>query len=174
MEEEVLWCGGALLVTLSVICLEFKAHLTSMSITAIHHPIWFGFSGTIICFSTGQWPNTPPSCVRTIWQRSQVMGCSNWDGLGWVGPQSNCSAYVGTPSRLMEKHSRWGNAKCAKLSSRQRVATLKNLKYKIYLDLFNTFLVTTWFHMCYFIVFMSSLLFYNVENSTNKEESWNE
>jgi hypothetical protein len=28
---------------------------------------------------------------------------------------------------------------CAKLSSRQRVATLKNLKYKIYLDLFNTF-----------------------------------
>uniref|UniRef100_A0A4W5MU75 P2X purinoceptor n=1 Tax=Hucho hucho TaxID=62062 RepID=A0A4W5MU75_9TELE len=32
---------------------------------------------------------------------------------------------------------------CAKLSSRQRVATLKNLKYKIYIDLFNTFLVTT-------------------------------
>ena len=28
---------------------------------------------------------------------------------------------------------------CAKLSSRQRVATLKNLKYQIYLDLFNTF-----------------------------------
>ena len=36
---------------------------------------------------------------------------------------------------------------------------------KIYLDLFTTFLVTTWFHMCYFIVVMSSLLFYNVENS---------
>ena len=31
---------------------------------------------------------------------------------------------------------------CAKLS-RQRVATLKNLKSQIYLDLFNTFLVTT-------------------------------
>ena len=32
---------------------------------------------------------------------------------------------------------------CTKLSSRKRVATLKNLKYKIYFDLFNTFLVTT-------------------------------
>uniref|UniRef100_A0AAZ3QLC0 Tc1-like transposase DDE domain-containing protein n=1 Tax=Oncorhynchus tshawytscha TaxID=74940 RepID=A0AAZ3QLC0_ONCTS len=34
MEEEVLWCGGALLVTMSVIYLEFKAHLTSMATTA--------------------------------------------------------------------------------------------------------------------------------------------
>jgi hypothetical protein len=32
------------------------------------------------------------------------------------------------------------------------------------------FLVTTWFHMCYFIVFISSL-FYNVEN---KEKPLNE
>ena len=31
-------------------------------------------------------------------------------------------------------------------------------------------LVTTWFHMCYFIVLMSSLFFYNVENSKNKEK----
>jgi hypothetical protein len=30
------------------------------------------------------------------------------------------------------------------------------------------FLVTKWFRMCYFIVLMSSLLFYNAENSTNK------
>ena len=30
----VLWCGGALLVRLSVIYLEFKAHLTSMATTA--------------------------------------------------------------------------------------------------------------------------------------------
>ena len=41
----------------------------------------------------------------------------------------------------------------------------KNLKSKIYFDLFNTFLVTTWFHICYFIVLRYSLLFYNVENS---------
>ena len=36
---------------------------------------------------------------------------------------------------------------------------------KIYFDLFKTVLVTTWFHMFYFIVLRSSLLFYNVENS---------
>ena len=47
---------------------------------------------------------------------------------------------------------------CAKLSSRQRAATLKNL--------FNTFWVTTVHDsMCYFVVLISSLLFYNVENS---------
>ena len=56
---------------------------------------------------------------------------------------------------------------CAKLSLGQRVATLKNLKYKIY------FLVSAWFHMCDFIVLMSSLLFYNVENSKDKEKPWN-
>ena len=63
----------------------------------------------------------------------------NWDGLGWVGPQTEanaankCSAYVGTHSRLLEKHSRWSwlteCQDCAKLSSRQRVAILNNLKY---------------------------------------------
>ena len=56
----------------------------------------------------------------------------------------------------------------------QTVATLKNLKYKIYLSLFNTFLVTTLFHMCYYIALMSSLLFYIVEPSKNKENPLNE
>ena len=42
----------------------------------------------------------------------------------------------------------------------QRVATLKSLKFKIYFDLFNTCLVTTWFHMCYFRVLMSSVLLF--------------
>ena len=37
-------------------------------------------------------------------------------------------------------------------------------EYKIYFDLINTFLVTTRVYMWYFIVIMSSLLFYNVEN----------
>ena len=42
---------GALLVTLSVIYLEFKAHLTNMATTAFcsgmpRHPIWFALSGT--------------------------------------------------------------------------------------------------------------------------------
>jgi hypothetical protein len=57
----------------------------------------------------------------------------------------------------------------AMLSSRQSVATLKTLKYKIYFDLFNPFLVTTGFHMCYFIVLMSSLLFYNVEKKQSRK-----
>ena len=103
--------------------------------------------------------NTPPGCVRAIWPRRRVMECCirwpglhitqpqpNWDGLGWVGPQSEgkaankCSACVETPLRLLEKHSRWSWLRecqeCAKLSSRQRVATLKNLMDKIYFDLF--------------------------------------
>jgi hypothetical protein len=36
---------------------------------------------------------------------------------------------------------------------------------------FTHFLVPTWFHMCYFLVLMSSLFFYNVENSKNKEKT---
>ena len=71
----------------------------------------------------------------------------------------------------LEKHSRWSWLRecqeCATLSLRQRVATLKNLKCKIYFELFNTFLVTTWFHMCYSIVLMFSLLFYNVVGVSN-------
>ena len=37
----------------------------------------------IICFSiTGQWPNTPPGCVRAIWPRRWVMECCiRWPGL---------------------------------------------------------------------------------------------
>jgi hypothetical protein len=68
----------------------------------------------------------------------------------------------------LEKHSRWSRLReCqewAKLSSRQRVATFKNLKYiLICLTLF--WLIHDC--MCYFIILMSSLLFYNVENTKN-------
>ena len=52
------------------------------------------------------------------------------------------------------------------------MATLKNLKYIIYFDLFNT--SDDYMIPCYFIVLISSLLFYNVENSLNKEKPWNE
>ena len=45
---EVLWCGGALLMTLSVIYLEFKAHLTSMATTAF-------------------WSDKPPHLVCAEW-----------------------------------------------------------------------------------------------------------
>jgi hypothetical protein len=155
-------CGGALLVTL--IYLEFKAHLTCMATTAFCSDIpshLVCFSGTIICFSIGQWPNTPPGCVRAIWPRRRVMeGCIRWPGLHnhltnpneivWDELDNKCSAYVGTPSRLLEKHTRWSWLRecneCAKLSSRQRVATLKNLTYKIYFDLINTFWLLDVFH----------------------------
>ena len=81
MEEDVCY-GGAFLVTLSVIYLEFKAHLTSMATTAFCSDTPFHLSGTIICFSTGQWPNTPPGCLRAIWPRRRLMeGCIRWPGL---------------------------------------------------------------------------------------------
>jgi hypothetical protein len=46
----VMVCFFLLLVTLSVIYLEFKA----LHSAAIRHTIWFELSGTIIRFSTGQ------------------------------------------------------------------------------------------------------------------------
>ena len=46
---------------------------------------------------------------------------------------------------------------------------------QIYFDLSNTVLAPTLFYMHYFIVLMSSLLFYNVKkNSKNKEKPLNE
>ena len=62
----------------------------------------------------------------------------------------------------------WENAKSAKLSSRQKGATLENLKY-IFICLTNFWLLR--FHMCYFIVLMSSLIFYNIENSLKKRKT---
>ena len=56
---------------------------------------------------------------------------------------------------------------CAKLFWR-----ILNIKY--ILICFYTFLVGMWFHMSYYIVLMSSLLFYNVENSQKKEKPLNE
>ena len=51
--------GGALLVTL--IYLEFKAHLTSMAITAVHHPIWLGL--------------TQLECEHMIRAAESIQGC---------------------------------------------------------------------------------------------------
>jgi hypothetical protein len=87
----------------------------------------------------------------------------------WVGPQSEgkaankCSACVvdsfKTVGKSISGEAGWENAK-----SVQKGGYLKN----------HTFLVITWFHVCYFIVLMSLLLFYNVENSKNKEKPLNE
>ena len=107
---------------------------------------------TIICSTTGQLTNTTPGCVKAISPRKRVMECCiRWPGLHnhpastqlrWFGMSwkkvcfsqcerkaaNKCSAYAGIPSRRWEKHSRWSCLReCqefAKLSSRQRVATL--------------------------------------------------
>ena len=118
---------------------------------------------------------TPPGCVRAILPRRVWWSAAsddlastiprpqpNWDGLGWVGPQSEekqpTSAHhmwelLQDCWKSIPDEAGWENAKSAKLSSRQRVTTLKNLKYKIYFDL-TLFLITTWV----------SLFFYNVKN----------
>ena len=184
-------CDGALLVTRLVINLKFKAHNQHG-----YHSIlqWYAIpSGLRLVWL---WPNPSPGCVRASWPRRRVMECcirwlgphnhptSNqlrWFGMSWAAEWRRSSQQVlsicGNSFKLFQvKHSRWSWLReCqarAKLSSRQRVATLKNLKYKICFDLINTFLVTTWFHMCYFIVLMTSLSFYNEENSQNKENEY--
>jgi hypothetical protein len=95
-----------------------------------------------------------------------------WFGMSWTAEKRKSSQQV--LSICGNSFKTVGKAFQVKLVERmprvqscgQRVGTLKNL--------FNTFLVTTWFHMCYFIVLMSSLLFYNVENSTNTVKPLNE
>ena len=61
---------------------------------------------------------------------------------------------------------------CAKLSSRKRVANWRISNIKYILICLTLFLVTTWFRVCYFIVLMSSLLLYNVENSKKLRETF--
>ena len=104
----------------------------------------------------------------------------NWDG--W--DQLDCRVKEKQPTsaqhmweilqdywKIIPHEDGWENAKSVQICHQGKgwLRTLKNLKYKIHLDLFNTFLVTTWLHMCYFIVLMSSLLFYNVGNSKIKK-----
>ena len=100
-------------------------------------------TATRIVLSTGQWPNrqckgyftkkeSDGVLIQMTWLPQSPYLNPNWDGLGWVGPQregkaaNKCSSYVGSPSKLLEKHSRWSWLRecqeCAKLSSRQKVA----------------------------------------------------
>jgi hypothetical protein len=72
---------------------------------------------------------------------------------------------VGTPSGLLKKKTFF-----IKLIERMPSVCKAAMKAKggyfeepkIYFDLCNYSSVTTGFHMCYFVVLMSSLLFYNV------------
>ena len=141
---------------------------------AIHHPIWFALRGTIICFSTGQWPNTPLGCIRAILPRRRVMECCirwpvlhnhptstqlTWFEMSWAAKWRKSSQQVlsicgnsfktvgkAFQVKLVERMPRVYNAVI-----KAKGGYLKNLKY---------ILVITWFHMCYFIDLISSLLFY--------------
>ena len=139
---------------------------------AIHHPIWFG----IICFSTGQWPNTPPGCVRAIWPRKSVMECCirwpglhnhptstqfRWFGMRWPAEWRKRSQQVlsicGNAYKIVEKAFQ---VKLVERMPRLCKAVIKAKggyfeESKIYFDLINTFLVTKWFLMYYCIVLMS-------------------
>ena len=65
----------------------------------------------------------------------------------------------------------WG---FAALSTKQRLATVRILKYETCFELFHTFLFTTCFHVCSFIVLMPSVRIYNVNSHENKEKTLNE
>ena len=81
MEEEVWWCGAALLVALLVIYLKFKAHWTSMVTTAScsHMPshLVLALVGPSFVFNRTMTPNTPPGFVMASWPRRRVMECYN-------------------------------------------------------------------------------------------------
>ena len=167
MEEEVLWCGGALLMTLSVIYLDLKAHLTSMATTSFcrdtpSHP---GLGLVGLSFVFRQFNDTPPGCVRAILPRRWVMECCiRWPGLHnpltstrlrWFG-MSRTAEWRKSSQQVL---SICGNAfktvgKAFKMKLVERrprvwraVIKAKNLKYKTYFYLFNLCLVTLWFHI---------------------------
>ena len=65
--------------------------------------------GLSFVFSTWQWPNTPPGCVRAIWSRRRVMECCirwpdlhnhltstplRWFGMSWTADWMKSSQQV--------------------------------------------------------------------------------
>ena len=182
MEEVVLWCGAALLVTRGDLfriqgtrnqygyhsILQRYATPSSLRLVGqsfvfqqdndpTHLQVVWGI------YDQGEWWRAASDDLASTITQPQP----NWDGLGLVGPQSEgkaankCSAYGRTPSRLLEKHSRWSWLRecqeCAKLSSMEEIL------------IENTFLVTAWFHVLFHS--LSSQLFYNVENSKIKRKT---
>ena len=153
----------------------------------MRYPIWFVLRGTIICFSTGQWPNTTPGSVKAILPRRRVMECCiRWPGLHnpptstklrWFGMSrtaewrksrqqvlSICGSSFSTVGKVFQVKLVERMPRVCKAVIKAKGGYFTNLKYKIYLDLLTLF----WLlhdYMCYFIVWMSSLLFYNLENS---------
>ena len=115
--EEVWWGGGALLVTLSVIYLEFKAHLTSMATRTMTQHTSRLCKGYLVKKESDRvlhqmtWPPQSPNLnpIEMVWDESDCRA------------KEKCAA---THSRLLEKHSSLSWLReCqerAKLSSRQK------------------------------------------------------
>ena len=59
--------------------------------------------GTIICFSTGQWPNALQCCVRAIWPRRSVMECC----IRWPGPHNHPTSRDGWDGFGMSWTTEW-------------------------------------------------------------------
>ena len=142
--------------------------------------VWWVQIWDFFCFSIGQWPKTPPGFVRAVWQRRRAMECCiRWPGLHnhptstqlrWFGMSWNADWRKSSQQVLSicgNSFKTVGEAFQVKLIERIPRVCKAVIKAKVAILILNTFLVSTWFHMCYFIVLMSSLLFYNVENSTN-------
>jgi hypothetical protein len=137
--------------------------------------------------STGQWPNTPPGCVKAIWPRSWEMECCirwpglhnhptstqiRWFGINWTAEWRKSSQQVlsicGNSFKTVGKAFQ---TKLVKRMPRVYKAVIKAkdgyFEESQISNLFGfwTFSVTTLFHMCYLIVLMTSLLFY-------KQNAW--
>ena len=126
---------------------------------------------------------TPPGCVRAIWPRRRVMGCCirwlglpnhptstqlRWFGMSWTAEWrkssqqvlSICGNFFKTAGKafqvkLVEKLPRV----CKAVKAKSGYCPLKNLKY---------ILVTTGFHMCYFIVVQCRIFFVFLKRKTLK------
>ena len=139
-------CGGALLVTLSVIYLEFKAHLTSMATTAFcsDTPFQSGLRLVGLSFVFNRTMTQHPCRLcKGYLTRRRVM---EWPGLGWVGPQSErkqpksaqhmCEllqdCWVSIPG-----DAGWENAKSVQSCHQGKWWLFE--ESKIYFDLLNTF-----------------------------------
>ena len=173
MEEEVWWCGGALMVTvddLFRIQATFNQHGSHSILQRYAIPSGLHFVGPSFVFQQDNDAKHTSRLCKGYLTKKESVGILHqktwspqsldlnpiemvWNELTaeWrKGSQQVLSIYGNsfkTVGKAFQVTTSWSWLRecqeCAKLSSRQRVATSKNLKYKICFDLFHTFLVMT-------------------------------